>query len=243
MPDTNPALSMHDLSYAYMRDHCLLESISFGVHAGEVLCIAGRSGAGKSTLLRLIAGLERPHAGSIELAGRCLVSDSVFVPAERRSIGVVFQDYQLFPHLTSQQNVAFGMRRLSGTSKAKQAMQLLDRLGIADRALAMPHELSGGEQQRVAVARALAIEPQALLLDEPCRSLDKATADSALELIRSIVQERNIPAIMVSHDAGMASQISKRCIELSGSTSTSITVQVSSASSPQLTRDADGIRA
>jgi molybdate transport system ATP-binding protein len=158
------------------------------------LALAGPSGAGKTSLLRAIAGLLRPVRGRVEVAGRTWLDTArgVFVPPERRAVGFVFQDYALFPHLTVEQNVAFGGRR--------RVAELLAALHIDALAKARPRELSGGERQRVALARALAREPDVLLLDEPLSALDAATRSRVREELRPLLRAQRLPTLLVTHD-------------------------------------------
>ena len=182
----------------------VLSSASLTLEPGKVTALLGQSGAGKSTLLRLFAGLERPDTGTIHLGQTVFSSDTEMLPAEKRRVGLIFQDFALFPHLTAQQNVAFGLNKMPKTEALSHAAAWLDRLGLIQRAAAYPHQLSGGEKQRVAIARALAPEPVAILMDEPFSGLDPALrADvraSALEAVRA----SNTPALVVTHDASEA---------------------------------------
>ena len=139
---------------------------------GEVVCLLGPSGCGKSTALRVAAGLERPHAGEVRLAGSTVSDSSRFIPPEERGTGLLFQDYALFPHLTIADNVRFGLRGLPAIESRRRVRNWLERVDLWSRREAYPHTLSGGEQQRVALARALAPEPAVLLLEEPFSNLD-----------------------------------------------------------------------
>jgi molybdate transport system ATP-binding protein len=160
----------------------------------ETLALAGPSGAGKTTLLRAIAGLLRPDRGRIEAGGAVWLDteNGIDLPPERRSVGLVFQDYALFPHLTVEQNVAFGGRR--------RAQELLATVGIEHLARTHPRELSGGERQRVALARALAREPEVLLLDEPLSALDASTRSKVREELGPLLRSQGLPTLLVTHD-------------------------------------------
>jgi iron(III) transport system ATP-binding protein len=149
-----------------------LDDVSLTAPDGKVLALLGPSGSGKSTILRLIAGLEQVDAGEVHIGGERASAPGQTLPAEQRRIGMVFQDYSLFPHLSAAANVAFGLGALSRQEREAQALAWLDRVGLKHRAAAYPHELSGGEQQRIALARALAPKPRAILLDEPFSGLD-----------------------------------------------------------------------
>ena len=181
-----------------------LDKVTFDVRAGEILCLLGPSGSGKSTLLRLVAGIERPSHGSIALDGAVVAGGGAFVEPERRRVGMVFQDYALFPHLTVADNVAFGLRNASRRDAAQRAGWLLDRVGLSRYASSYPHMLSGGERQRVALARALAPEPRVLLMDEPFSSLDRGLRDRVRRETLALLRETGTTTIIVTHDPAEA---------------------------------------
>lgn len=170
--------------------------VSFGVSEGEVLALLGPSGCGKTTLLRLLTGLAVPDSGAVELAGECLSGPGVFIPPERRRVGMVFQDWALFPHLSVADNVGYGLRRQDG----HRIMEALDMVGLADLAERRPSELSGGQAQRVAVARALAPRPRVLLLDEPFSNLDTELRVKLRSDVAALMREVGMTAIFVTHD-------------------------------------------
>ncbi len=182
----------------------VVDEASLTLAPGEVTALIGPSGSGKTTLLRMLAGMERPDRGAVRSGDEILSENGQFVPVEKRRIGLVFQDFALFPHLTVLGNVMFGLQAVPKPERETRAQAWIDRLGLAHRRDAYPHHLSGGEQQRTAIARALAPEPVAILLDEPFSGLDPAMRDqvrgSALEAVRSA----NIPALLVTHDANEA---------------------------------------
>ncbi|MCZ7528122.1 MAG: ABC transporter ATP-binding protein [Acidimicrobiia bacterium] len=184
-------------------DHADLE-----VRAGELLALLGPSGCGKTTTLRLIAGFERPDAGRIVLAGSEVAGAGTFVPPERRAIGVVFQDYALFPHLTVAENVGYGVR--DRQRRARRVAEMLDLVGLSPLAARHPHELSGGQQQRVAIARALAPEPAILLLDEPFSNLDAALRVQMRAEVRAILRAAGATAVFVTHDQEEALSLADR---------------------------------
>jgi iron(III) transport system ATP-binding protein len=173
-----------------------------------LLALLGPSGCGKTTTLRLIAGFERPDAGSVELGGEVVASSTVFVPPERRHVGVVFQDYALFPHFNVIDNVGYGVRDRRTREQRSRAM--LELVGLADKGRRMPHELSGGEQQRVAIARALAPGPTILLLDEPFSNLDAALRTRVRAEVRDILRAADATAIFVTHDQEEALSLADR---------------------------------
>ncbi|WP_084395942.1 ABC transporter ATP-binding protein [Henriciella aquimarina] len=179
----------------------VVNQASLTLEPGKITALLGQSGAGKSTLLRLFAGLEPVDAGEIRIGDTVLSSVSKHVPAEERAIGLIFQDFALFPHLNAIDNVGFGLSRMQKTARRKLAAEWLDRLGLAHRAKAYPHQLSGGEQQRVSIARALAAQPVAILMDEPFSGLDVTLKSEVREIALDAVKEAGIPALLVSHDA------------------------------------------
>jgi iron(III) transport system ATP-binding protein len=178
-----------------------VESASLDLHAGRITCLLGPSGCGKSTLLRLIAGLEPADGGEVRAGGELLSGPGAHVPPERRDIGLVFQDYALFPHLTVEQNVAFGLRRLAAAERRRRTADQLARVHMDDRARAYPQALSGGEQQRVALARALAPEPRAVLLDEPFSGLDGRLKTEVRDTTLAALRAAGTAALIVTHDA------------------------------------------
>jgi iron(III) transport system ATP-binding protein len=192
------SLNINNLSFRYKPTQPLIENLNFHVKTGQLVAITGASGCGKSTLLQLILGFIQPLRGSIQFADRILSDDAHFVMPESRSIGIVFQDYALFPHLTVRENIGFGLRL---SAKAKQASidKWLKLFSLSDVAFSYPHQLSGGQMQRVAIARAVAPEPQLLLLDEPFSNLDPAlTARLRLDL-KPIFLALNMTIILVTH--------------------------------------------
>lgn len=192
------SLKIDRLSFRYKPNQPLIENLSFHVKTGQLVAITGASGCGKSTLLQLILGFIQPRAGSIQFAERMLSDDSHFVTPESRSIGIVFQDYALFPHLTVRENIGFGLRL---PSKEKQARidKWLKLFSLADVAFSYPHQLSGGQMQRVAIARAVAPEPQLLLLDEPFSNLDSALTARLRQDLKPIFLALNMTIILVTH--------------------------------------------
>jgi len=181
-----------------------------------VTVVVGESGAGKTTLLRLIAGLLHPDAGRIELGGRVLSGDRTFVEAFRRDIGVVFQEYALFPHLDVAANVGFGLRARGTPRRDRQARvnRILDRLEIVSLAHERVGELSGGQRQRVALARALAFDPAALLLDEPLTALDPETRGRVRSELRALLDEVAVPSLLVTHDLDDRNTFPERAVRL-----------------------------
>jgi iron(III) transport system ATP-binding protein len=177
-----------------------VQDVSLGVDSGEVLAVVGESGSGKTTLLRLIAGLEVPTAGTVLLAGRVASSPQGCAPPESRGIGLVFQDYALFPHLSVLDNVKFGLHSLQRSRRAERAGQALELVGLKEYAGRYPHELSGGQQQRVALARALAPQPALLLLDEPFSNLDVVLRAQVREEVGQILHAVGTTALFVVHD-------------------------------------------
>jgi len=177
-----------------------LSDLSLDVAEGTTLSVLGPSGCGKTTVLRAIAGFEHPQAGEVRIAGRVVCNGTRCVPPEERGVGMVFQDYALFPHLTVAQNVAFGLRRLAPPAAAETVAHTLDLVGLTGLAERYPHELSGGQQQRVAIARALAPKPVVLLLDEPFSNLDPDMRGQMREDVQEMLQRTGITAILVTHD-------------------------------------------
>jgi iron(III) transport system ATP-binding protein len=191
-----------------------LDDVSFEVARGEILVLLGPSGCGKTTALRLIAGLEKPDGGEIVVGGTVAAGPGVFVAPERRRIGMVFQHYALFPHLTVAQNVGYGLDR--APDKAARIAEMLAGVGLGPLADRMPHELSGGQQQRVALARALAPRPAILLLDEPFSNLDARLRTVVREEVRGIIKAAGATAIFVTHDQEEALTIGDRVAVLCG---------------------------
>lgn len=168
----NAALELKSVGKRF-GDTDVLSDIDLTVERGEIICLVGRSGCGKSTLLRIIAGVETPDHGSVCVNGAVVAGPAGFVEPEKRNIGFVFQDYALFPHLTVEQNVMFGLRSLPKAEARRRAAEMIEHVHLQELAKRYPHTLSGGEQQRVALARALAPQPGLLLMDEPFSNLDR----------------------------------------------------------------------
>lgn len=196
----SPVLELREISCAYERTRPAVEQITLTVHQGEILCLLGPSGCGKTTILRAIAGFERVIAGSIALSGQLVSSRDTMVPTEQRRIGMVFQEYALFPHLRVEKNIAFGLSHLSRTQQKVIVDDLLALTGLRGLEHRYPHELSGGQQQRVALARALALRPVLLLLDEPFSNLDPDMASRMRQDLHALLRQTKTTAILVTHD-------------------------------------------
>ncbi|MFO1309241.1 MAG: ABC transporter ATP-binding protein [Burkholderiales bacterium] len=187
------------IEHAY-DEHAVVRGLSFSLAAGGIGCLLGPSGCGKTTVLRCLAGFEPVRAGTIAFSGRVVSSRVHVVPPEGRGVGMVFQDYALFPHLDVARNVAFGLERWSARERDSRTARMLELVGLADAGRAYPHELSGGQQQRVALARALAPKPELLLLDEPFSNLDVDLRERLSVDVRRILKESGTTAILVTHD-------------------------------------------
>ncbi len=180
--------------------HSVIDNFSLDIRDGELTCLLGPSGCGKTTVLRAIAGFEPLLDGEIRLNGRPISTPAHTLPPDQRGLGMVFQDYALFPHLTVTDNIAFGLHQRSQKERLRIAADMLELAGLSGLGKRYPHELSGGQQQRVAVARALAPEPQLLLLDEPFSNLDVELRERLALDVRDILKERGIAAVFVTHD-------------------------------------------
>ncbi|ARF13449.1 ABC transporter ATP-binding protein [Sporosarcina ureae] len=206
-------VNIQNLSFRYSKKQPpVIDRFSFTIEKGEIVGIVGASGSGKSTLLRLLAGLEDPTAGSIELNGRLIVGDNTYIEAEKRGVGMVFQNYALFPHLTVSENICFGLHKLKRPEKKKRLDEMLELVQLQEFAKRYPHELSGGQQQRVALARALAPSPSILLMDEPFSNLDTNLKSLIRMEVRDILQKANITCLFVSHDQADVDAICDRTI-------------------------------
>ncbi|HSG23917.1 MAG TPA: ABC transporter ATP-binding protein [Azonexus sp.] len=184
--------------------HTIVDGVDFRLEKGQIACLLGPSGCGKTTLLRCIAGFEEIAGGEIRLHGKVVSSAGQRVAPEKRQIGMVFQDYALFPHLTIEQNVAFGLGRKPEADAHLRVRQLLATVGLGGQGDKYPHELSGGQQQRVALARALAPRPELILLDEPFSNLDVGLRERLSAEVREILKREGSTAILVTHDQNEA---------------------------------------
>jgi len=196
-------LEVKKLDFAYGRNQILFE-FDFSLEESQIGCLLGPSGCGKTTVLRAIAGFENPNKGEIVLNGNKLNGSNIFVEPEKRQIGMVFQDIALFPHLSVNDNIQFGIRSLPQNQRNIRSNDLLELVGMSQFKKTYPHQLSGGQQQRIALARAMAPKPSLLLMDEPLSSLDEELREQLAREIRLILQQEKISAILVTHDQNEA---------------------------------------
>ena len=200
-------LDVDQLCVSYpKRANPSVDRVTLGLHAGQMGVLIGSSGCGKTSLLRAVAGLEQASAGEIRLAQSVVSSANEHVAPEARQIGMVFQDFALFPHLTVLENVIFGLREGSISARKQTGMQWLERVSLQDKAAAYPHELSGGQQQRVAIIRSLAINPRLLLLDEITSALDPVLVNEVLSIVRDLKQD-GMTMVLATHEMGFATQV------------------------------------
>jgi iron(III) transport system ATP-binding protein len=202
-------LTFENVSHRYGLVEAV-KNFSLDIAPGEIVCVLGRSGCGKTTLLRLAAGVEEPTAGRILINGREVAGDTQFLAPEQRGVGLMFQDFALFPHLTNLANVMFGLKAMPKHEAEREARLALDRVGLAGHANAYPHMLSGGEQQRVALARAVAPRPSVLLMDEPFSGLDRRLRDEVREETMAVLQESHVTCVIVTHDPEEAMRMADR---------------------------------
>jgi iron(III) transport system ATP-binding protein len=193
-----PRLEVQGLSRAF-GGRLVVDGVSLSVAAGQVTCLLGPSGCGKSTTLRMIAGVERVDTGDIRIDGRPVAGPGLHIPPERRSVGLMFQDFALFPHLTVAENVGFGLRG-ERTERTRRVGELLEKVDLSGFGRKHPHELSGGEQQRVALARALAPNPLVMLMDEPFSGLDNRLRDGIRDRTLELLKEAGTAVLLVTHE-------------------------------------------
>lgn len=194
----------------------VIDGLSFAMAQGETVGVLGASGSGKSTLLRLIAGLEAPERGSISIGGTVIVDELRFVEPEHRGVGMVFQDYALFPNLTVADNIVFGLHKLKREARRLRLEEMLELVQLSGYARRYPHELSGGQQQRVALARALAPQPSVLLMDEPFSNLDTHLKAAIRGELRQILRQAGTTCLLVSHDEADVDAICGRSLHVRG---------------------------
>jgi len=192
-------IEIHQLQVK-LQQKTILSDISFNLEAGDILGLVGPSGCGKTTLLNTLAGFIEQEGGSISIGGSTLITKENLVPPEKRNVGMIFQDYALFPHLNVEKNIGFGIDKLDSTSKSERINELLKLLQLDTLEQRFPHQLSGGQQQRVAIARALAPQPQVLLLDEPFSNIDARLRNELMIEIRQLLKSLNMTAIFVTHN-------------------------------------------
>ena len=204
--------------HKYFGNNEVLKGIDCDIEAGEVVCVIGPSGSGKSTFLRCINCLEQPTAGTVRVDGNLMDANASNIDDLREDVGMVFQHFNLFPHLTVMENVTIApvLRKKMGKDEANQvARQLLERVGLADKADAMPNSLSGGQKQRVAIARALAMRPGLMLFDEPTSALDPEMVGEVLDVMRQLANE-GMTMVVVTHEMGFARQVADRVLFVDG---------------------------
>lgn len=196
---TDKQLQLHNINVEF-PGLLAVKDASFSLEKGRIGCLLGPSGCGKTTLLRVIAGFQTPTTGSVELERQTISAPQHNLAPEKRRIGMVFQDFALFPHLNVMDNIAFGLRKQNKQARNQRVAKLLSLVGLIDTARRYPHQLSGGQQQRIALARALAPEPEILLLDEPFSSLDTELREQLARDVRGILKQLGTSAILVTHD-------------------------------------------
>ena len=209
---SNLILEIKDVSHSYDENETTLDNINLAVNEGEKVSILGPSGSGKSTLLRLIAGLEKPQSGSISIKGEIVSTKDLVIAPEKRNLGLVVQEKALFPHLTVSENIAFGIKKKR--DKNKIVLDLLTLFKIDHLSKKYPHEISGGEQQRTALARSMAPSPELLMLDEPFSALDQNLKEDLYSELNQIFNERKQTILLVSHDIKEAEALSERQINI-----------------------------
>ncbi len=219
MSANNTLIQVRDLEKHFGRGAIrALDGVSADIHTREVVVIIGPSGSGKSTLLRCLNLLERPTGGTITFRGVDITDPKVNIDLHRQKMGMVFQHFNLFPHMTILENMTLAPVKLLGKSRQEaegKALALLDRVGLADRAAAYPSQLSGGQKQRIAIVRALCMEPEVMLFDEPTSALDPEMVGEVLEVMKDLAHE-GMTMVVVTHEMGFAREVGSRVIFMDG---------------------------
>lgn len=205
-------IDIQKINFGYEKNQLVLCDCSTSIEKGEIVAILGKSGSGKSTFLRVLSGLEMPTNGEIIIDNQVIVSNHHFIEPNKRNIGMVFQDYALFPHLNIMQNIQYGLKNKSKEDKEKIALEMLELISLNEKYTKYPHELSGGQQQRVALARALAPNPKMLLLDEPFSNLDKELRKQIRQDLKRIMNQQNMSCVFATHDYEDAKDIANRIL-------------------------------
>ncbi|MFG6113940.1 ABC transporter ATP-binding protein [Halobacillus sp. MO56] len=208
-------IQIKDLCFSYTnKGDKTIDNFCLDIEQGEIISILGESGSGKSTVLRLLSGLETPTNGTIKIGGKVVTDDRTFILPEKRGIGMVFQDYALFPHMTVAENIQFGLKGFTRSEKKQRVDEVLELVNMEKFKKRYPHELSGGQQQRIALARALAPKPSLLLLDEPFSNLDADLQIKIREELKQIIKKTGITSIFVTHDREDSRAIADRIITM-----------------------------
>lgn len=217
------SVTLEGIGYAFGAQ-TVLSQLDLRIEAGSIVALLGPSGCGKSTILKLLAGLLQPQQGTLHFGERLIASARLSTPPEQRDIGMVFQDYALWPHMSVAQNVAFPllMRKVPPRERDVRVLAALQRVGLADFARRKPSDLSGGQQQRVALARAIIAEPKILLFDEPLSNLDRDLRESLCLEMASLLRQLGTTAVYVTHDRGEAEMLADRIVWLSAGTVSAI---------------------
>lgn len=218
MNDNGALIRVQDLVKTFGGEVHALNGVTADIKSGEVVCVIGPSGSGKSTFLRCLNRLEDPTGGHIIFNGVDLMDKKTDIDKHRQKMGMVFQQFNLFPHMTILKNMTLAPVKLQGVSQAdadRQAMALLERVGLADRAQAYPEQLSGGQKQRIAIVRALMMKPEVMLFDEPTSALDPEMVGEVLAVMRELAQER-MTMVVVTHEMGFAREVANRVMFMDG---------------------------
>lgn len=218
-PDIDPLISVKDLKKNFKGLHAL-NGVSLDIYKGDVIFIVGPSGSGKSTFLRCLNRLEEPSGGEIFFEGVEITDRNVDINVHRQKMGMVFQQFNLFPHMTVMKNMTVAPMRLQHISKAQaeeEAMRLLDRVGLSDRANAYPNQLSGGQKQRIAIVRALCMKPDVMLFDEPTSALDPEMVGEVLQVMRGLAEEK-MTMVVVTHEMAFAREVASKIVFMADGT-------------------------
>lgn len=208
-------LKINNLHFKYKNSkEDNIKDFNLEIKKGEIVSILGESGSGKSTMLRIIAGLENAYKGKITIADKIVYDKNKFIEPEKRGIGMVFQDYALFPHMTVAKNIMFGLKKMDKTQREKRMIDMLKLVNLEEYKDKYPYELSGGQQQRIAIARAIAPSPSILLLDEPFSNLDANLQSKIRTELKEIIQKANITSIFVTHDKEDAKALADKVVVL-----------------------------